>query len=136
MSVPTRYPRTCSARRSAAIHWRSLPTCSAGADLLIPSSRAARSRSGESVRAGRLAARRLHLLADRHRRRDPTTGVRTVSGAGVSWAGRPVNSPAGREDGRLLSPEGGRHMKIAILDDYQDTIRALRGFKKVADQDV
>jgi len=27
-------------------------------------------------------------------------------------------------------------MKIAILDDYQDTIRTLRGFKKVADQDV
>ena len=34
------------------------------------------------------------------------------------------------------APEGGRHMKIAILDDYQDTIRTLRGFKKVADQDV
>jgi D-3-phosphoglycerate dehydrogenase / 2-oxoglutarate reductase len=27
-------------------------------------------------------------------------------------------------------------MKIAILDDYQDTIRTLRGFQKVADQDV
>ncbi|MGH7418443.1 MAG: D-2-hydroxyacid dehydrogenase family protein, partial [Candidatus Rokuibacteriota bacterium] len=27
-------------------------------------------------------------------------------------------------------------MKIAILDDYQDTIRTLRAFKKVAGQDV
>src|SRR5438309_5056917 len=34
------------------------------------------------------------------------------------------------------APEGGRLMKIAILDDYQDTIRTLDCFKKVAKQDV
>ncbi len=34
------------------------------------------------------------------------------------------------------APEGGRHMKIAILDDYQDTIRTLDCFKKMAGQDV
>ena len=30
------------------------------------------------------------------------------------------------------APEGGRHMNIAILDDYQDTIRTLNAFKKMA----
>src|ERR1700730_9217126 len=34
------------------------------------------------------------------------------------------------------APEGGRHMKIAILDDYQDTIRTLDCFKKMSGQDV
>ena len=35
-----------------------------------------------------------------------------------------------------VAPREGQAMKIAILDDYQDTIRTLRAFKKVAGQDV